>query len=150
MGTGLGRTLSTRQNGPMRAPRLQLLIAATVAVLVLGGCGSSSGAGDQSGSDEGDSPTTTAVSPAHAGLNEQSTGSGATGSEATGANGGAGGEPLMTDAEREAALCEPSAGSGAGDAGPAASGSGDAKNYAAVAEGLGDAISDKCEDRAKP
>ena len=130
----------------MRAPRLHLVITAAVAVLVLGACGSSGGGdGDAgSGNGNGDSPTTTAVSPAHVGINEQTGGP-----DSTGANGGGADAPILTDVQSEAALCEFS-GTAVADEEHNSSGSGDAKNFAAVAEGLGDTIDERCEENAGP
>lgn len=126
---------------------MQLFLAAIVAALVLGACGSSGGGAGGAGSGDGDSPTTTAVSPAHVGVNEQTGGPG--GTDASGGTDGTGGGPILTDAQREAALCERSGKVGADDENNS-SGSGDAKNFAAVAQGLGDAIDEKCADRAEP
>ena len=122
------------------------VIAALVATLTLAGCGSSGGGDGGAGRGDSDSPTTTAVSPAHVGVNEQSGGPDAT--DASGGTDGTGGGPILTDAQREAALCERSGPAGA-DEEINSSGSGDAKNYAAAAQGLGDAIDEKCKE-AKP
>jgi hypothetical protein len=124
----------------MRARGLHIAVLMIVALSVSSACGSSANEGPASGA------TSTTAGPFADAANEQSPG-GAAGN----ANGGSGGGPVLTDAQRIASLCESADSGPAGDADlPAINGNGDARNYAGAAHGLVESLEQTCNSDATP